>query len=140
MSKRIVTQWYSLDARVTQPGTGTWTPNASIYEQPEGLVVLVELAGVKAEEVEVHIANQKLIISGNRRDPVCAGKSGTCRVKLMEMDMGHFERIIPLPFRVEREEATALCRNGLLEVRLPRRAMGGDEVDLHQAIRLKESS
>lgn len=120
MSKRITTQWFGLDARMTHPGAGTWTPNTNLYDRADAVVVLVELAGVAAEAVEVHAAYDKLVISGCRRDPVCDPDEPPCRVKLMEMDMGHFERIIPLPCRVDSEHASARCRNGMLEIRLPK--------------------
>ena len=97
-------------------------PSANVYERPEGLVVHVELAGISADAIDVHVADQSLVISGQRDDPVCPTAGPDCRVRRMEIDYGPFERVIPLPCRVDGEHASARSRHGILEILLPRAA------------------
>jgi HSP20 family protein len=100
----------------------TWQPAIDVYETGNDVVVLIELAGVKQDEVEVIVDNNILSIRGYRRD----SKQGIKRTySQMEILWGSFQREIPLPAKVNPNEVEAFYENGLLEVILPR--LGRDE-------------
>src|SRR6266487_5124345 len=48
--------------------SATWRPLADIRESAEMLMVKIELAGMKEEEIEVTLYEDALVISGERRD------------------------------------------------------------------------
>jgi HSP20 family protein len=94
-----------------------WTPSVDVYETENEIIVLVELAGVKQDDVEVEIDDTTLVIRGDRVD----SRQGTCRIyNQMEILWGPFERAIALPGRVDVEKAKAVCDDGILEITLPR--------------------
>jgi HSP20 family protein len=83
-------------------------------EHPPRLTVVVELAGVDAEDIRLVATHRTLTIAGERRRPRDAG-----RVERMELDYGPFEREIALAGEIDPAGATASYRRGLLQVVLP---------------------
>lgn len=121
MENRFMAQWHELQRKLsgTHAGTG-WTPNTDVYECPEGLVIRMEVAGVNAETVEVHLEEQALTVRGSRRGPTGGQTQAEVRYRQMEIEYGGFERVIPLPFGVDGAAARAVVQGGFLEIRLPR--------------------
>ncbi len=95
----------------------TWQPAIDVYETGSDVVVLIELAGVKRDEIEVIVDNNILTIRGYRKD----SKQGIKRTySQMEILWGSFQREIPLPANVNTNQVKAFYENGFLEVILPR--------------------
>ena len=46
--------------------SGHWVPNTDVYTTDTGLVVKVELPGMKSENLEITMEDNRLRISGNR--------------------------------------------------------------------------
>lgn len=84
---------------------------------PPEFVVLVELAGIDPEGIEVVAGEGALWVMGARRRPQ-PGEGGHAYQR-MEIDYGRFERRISLPEDVSGEEATATYEQGLLKVVFP---------------------
>jgi HSP20 family protein len=57
----------SLAATRTDPGVpaSAWTPAADAYETPEGFVVLMDLPGLSADDVEIHVDGERLIVTAS---------------------------------------------------------------------------
>jgi len=95
----------------------TWQPAIDVYETGSDVVVLVELAGVKEDEIEVTVHNNILIVRGERRDI----KQGIKRTySQMEILWGPFERDIVLPANVNVDQIKAFYEGGFLEIVLPK--------------------
>jgi HSP20 family protein len=95
----------------------TWQPAIDVYETDSDVVVLVELAGVREDEIEVIVNNNILTIKGDRRD----SKQGIKRTySQMEILWGSFQREVPLPVNVNTNRVKAFYENGFLEVILPK--------------------
>ncbi len=94
-----------------------WQPNVDICENAEQVVVLVELAGVRRDDINISVDGLVLSVSGIRRDIMHGRKQ---RVYVLEINFGHFERLIPLPAPVDAESATATYEDGFLEIILPK--------------------
>jgi HSP20 family protein len=90
-------------------------PAVDVYraEDPLAFTVVVELAGVNPEDVEVATVGSTLVIRGVRR------RGRHERVVHMEVDYGPFERRVLLPDAVDAEAAQATYHHGLLVVTLP---------------------
>jgi HSP20 family protein len=95
----------------------TWQPAIDVYETDSEVVVLVELAGVKEDEIEVTVHNGVLTIRGERKDI----KQGIKRTySQMEILWGPFERDITLFANVNVDGIKAFYEAGILEVALPK--------------------
>ena len=96
-----------------------WTPNTDVYLTDTGLVVTVELAGMRREDLDVAVEGNQLRISGVRRDGC---RSPHCRFVVMEINYGHFESAIDLPPGYDLGSAKAAYQNGFLRVEVPLRS------------------
>jgi HSP20 family protein len=103
------------------PGT-RWAPNTDVYLVEDGLVIMVELAGIRREDLELLVEGQRLVIRGQRPD-CCRGPS--CRFLMMEINYGHFESVIELPAGYDSAKARAAYQNGFLRVDVPHLAAAG---------------
>jgi HSP20 family protein len=105
--------------RKFSPGE-TWTPAVNIYETPRLFCVLVELAGIKAEQIDLRMEGGKLVISGQRPAPNLPESDGVVRLHHMEIDHGHFCRSLELPPEVNGDEIEAFHQVGFLWIYLPK--------------------
>ncbi len=93
-----------------------WRPAADIYDTDDGVVVLLEMAGVAPGDVALSVAGTLLRIVGHRREESPRCKKG---YRLMEIHHGPFERVLPLPSPTDALKAVAAFKNGILEIYLP---------------------
>ena len=93
-----------------------WVPNSDVYAMDGGVVIKVELAGMRREDLELTIEGNRLRISGQRPDGCRAPK---CKFLVMEINYGAFESIIELPAGYDLSEAKASYQNGFLRIDVP---------------------
>jgi HSP20 family protein len=95
-----------------------WCPPTDVVEEKDRLVVLVEIAGMRAGEFHLSIDAQRLVIAGSRatRDRDCVA------YHQLEVRYGDFRTEVLLPWRVDEENVTAHYEDGFLRVELPRLA------------------
>jgi len=93
-----------------------WVPNTDVYVADGGLVIKVELAGMRREDLELTVDGNRLKISGHRPDGCRAPK---CTFLVMEINYGAFESIIELPPGYELSRAEARYQNGFLRIDVP---------------------
>ena len=84
-------------------------------DEPHRLTVVVELAGVEPESVEVVVEERALAISGERVRPRVDGQV----YEQLEIEYGPFSRVIQLVEDVDVEAAAATYERGVLTVTLP---------------------
>jgi HSP20 family protein len=96
--------------------TGRWAPNTDIYATESGLVVKVELAGMKSDSLEIIVEGQRLRISGVRPD--CC-RAPQCSFLVMEINYGPFETLLDLPAGYDLSRAKAIYVNGFLRIDVP---------------------
>jgi HSP20 family protein len=102
-----------------------WQPPVDIHETSDTVVAKMELAGARAEEIQVSLSSDSrvLTISGARTEGH-ADREGRLRCHQLEVYFGPFERPIALPASVEidRERVTAKYRDGFLVVTMHKKA------------------
>ena len=96
--------------------SGRWIPNTDVYTTDTGLVIKVELAGMKSENLEITVEGHRLRISGSRPD-VC--RAHKCNFLVMEISYGPFESVLELPAGYELSQAKAIYVNGFLRIDVP---------------------
>jgi len=93
-----------------------WVPNTDVYVTEGILVIKVELAGMRKEDLELIVEGNRLKISGQRPDGCRAPK---CTFLVMEINYGAFESIIEVPAGYDLSHAKASYQNGFLRVDVP---------------------
>jgi HSP20 family protein len=102
--------------------TPAWSPALDMYETPDAIVVLLDLAGVEPAKTEVHTEPNVLTVRGVRSERHGEYVPDEQRsYHALEIAYGRFERTVRLPPGTDAEAARASYRDGLLEITLPKR-------------------
>ena len=109
-------EFVGLSGSETSMSDSSWSPNTDVYEVDDGLVIRVELSGMRREDLQLKAEGNMLRISGMRPDDQRPPQS---KFLLMEVNFGPFETTIELPSGYDLEEAKALYQNGFLTIEVP---------------------
>ena len=91
-----------------------FTPLLDVRETEDEYLVLVDLPGVKSDDVTIEVSDRVLSISGSRV-PVETGEP-----QLSERPHGSFVRTLTLPQGVDEEKIAANYSDGVLELHVPK--------------------
>ena len=103
-----------------------WQPSVDIHETEDSVLVKMELAGTKADDLQVSLSpdDRVLTISGARTEGR-ADREGRVGCHQLEIYFGPFERSVVLPggIPLDRDGMSASYRDGFLLVTLPKRVV-----------------
>jgi HSP20 family molecular chaperone IbpA len=89
---------------------------AFIYEREDALVIVADMPGVSEKNVDIHLENDTLKISGRAE----AVEPEGYELLYSEYMPGDYERLFTLSADVDREGIKASMRHGVLRVMLPK--------------------
>jgi HSP20 family protein len=92
-------------------------PALDLYTTPESVIAKVALPGVKAEDVDVVIADDVVTVKGSFKEAKETTEAGYIH---KELSRGSFSRSFSLPTTVKAEAATATFADGVLTLGLPK--------------------
>jgi HSP20 family protein len=98
---------------------GRFAPAVDIFEDDDAVLVKVEVPGVRPEEITIDTHHHVLTIHGERRFENAERADAYHRI---ERSYGVFSRSFALPESVDAENAVAVMADGVLTIRLPKRA------------------
>ena len=93
-----------------------WTPALDLYQTNDDVVAVVELPGMRKDEIEISLHDGTLTISGERKEE----KAGEEKSARTERFVGKFRRSVSLPTRVDGSKVSATYKDGILTVTLPK--------------------
>ena len=99
-----------------EPTAGVF-PAINITEETDNYYVRAELPGIKADDLELSIANNTLTIEGERKS---GPEDENAKYHRREREAGKFSRKIILPAQIDATKADAKCNDGLLTIVLPK--------------------
>jgi len=91
-----------------------WVPATDIFANGEDLVIRVEVAGMRPEDVDITFAQGVLTVAGERRTELGTGGEDSFYVR--ERFYGAFRRAVTLPTGTKESQITAEIENGLVEI------------------------
>ncbi|MGC8834780.1 MAG: Hsp20/alpha crystallin family protein [Armatimonadota bacterium] len=112
------------EQRFTQPAqrrehvsTRVWSPPVDVYEDDDEIVLYVELAGMKQEDIHIELTSDTLTIKGERKF-----EDGDRRDKFIRVERpyGQFQRSFTLGMPVKTDQVRATYKAGVLEIHLPK--------------------
>jgi len=92
-----------------------WNPAVNVYQDKDRFTVVLELPGLKKEEIEISLHDNTLTIAGERKR-----EESSEQEFLTERLYGKFQRSLTLPTAVDAEKVKASYKDGLLQVELPK--------------------
>ena len=93
-----------------------WSPALDLYQNNDNVVAVVELPGMRREDIEISLHDETLTISGERKRDSANGE----KAERTERYIGTFRRSVTLPTRVDGNKVSATYRDGILTVTLPK--------------------
>lgn len=93
-----------------------WTPALDLYQNNDNVIAVVELPGMRKEEIEISLQDDMLVISGERKQEATPETAAT----RTECYTGTFRRSVTLPSRVDVNKVSATYKDGILTVMLPK--------------------
>ena len=94
-----------------------WAPAVDIHETEEAYVMEADLPGLKKENIDLQILEDRVILRGMRKRPERENIKGYWRYERAE---GSFERSFRVQGGVDAEKVEARFENGVLTVTLPK--------------------
>jgi HSP20 family protein len=105
--------FWSNFGRQTQLFSG-WTPALDLYQNNDNVIAVVELPGMRKEDIEISLHDGMLTIAGERKTETQGGE----KAERSERYIGKFRRSITLPTRVDANKVSATYKDGILTVTL----------------------
>lgn len=93
-----------------------WSPALDLYQDNDNFVAVVELPGMRKEDIEISLHDGSLIVGGERKSSSSNGE----KAERTERYVGSFRRSISLPAPVDANKVNATYRDGILTVRMPK--------------------
>ena len=98
--------------------TAQWPLRVDIREETDQLLLQADIPGVELKDIKIHIENNQLTISGERKFEDEQKRDTYHRI---ERAYGSFSRTFQLDGSTNLDKIQASFKNGVLEVRLPKR-------------------
>jgi HSP20 family protein len=103
------------------PATRAFAPAFDVSEVKDAYVFRADVPGVPEKELEIQVLGNVLTVAGERKNERVEGDAGR-RHFTLERGHGRFSRSFSLPDGADGERATAEVKDGVLTLRVPKRA------------------
>ncbi len=104
------------------PHTDMREPHMDMVDSGDELAFSLEMPGVKKEDIDLSLTESMLRISAKREQEVEESKGAYLH---RERTYKGYHRAVPLPTEVDADGAEATFKNGVLDVRLPKKTPEG---------------
>lgn len=108
-------------------------PVLDITENGKEYKIHAELPGMQEKDVDISINGRSLTLKGEKQEEREEKHDSTL---LRERSYGSFQRVLPLPESIDTHRVTASFKDGLLTIKLPKKAKAAKEApksDVRQA-------
>ncbi|MEM9484173.1 MAG: Hsp20/alpha crystallin family protein [Cyanobacteria bacterium P01_F01_bin.116] len=107
---------FRLDPKGNGNGFG-FVPSAEMDETDTEIHLKLEIPGMEADNLEIEVTDGAVAIKGERRSETKTEEEGRFR---SEFQYGKFERLIPMPTRIVKDQVAAEYKAGVLRLTLPK--------------------
>lgn len=104
---------------ISSMNKGQWQPLYSLYDTDDEILVLVELAGFKKDEVKTKVVEDSITMEGRREDYKKALKNPVTHRE--QIPTGQFTLEIPLHYKIENKDARLEREDGLYKIICPKK-------------------
>lgn len=94
-----------------------WVPAVDVEETKDEYLIKAEMPGMKKEDVKISLTDNMLTLSGEKKTE---SKTDDKRFHRMERSYGAFQRSFALATPVKGDKVSAVFKDGILEIRVPK--------------------
>ena len=95
----------------------SFVPSAELQETSEAIHLSIEAPGMSAKDIDIQVTADTVAVSGERKEEMLTEDKGMTR---SEFRYGRFQRVIPLPVRIQNTNVQADYKDGILKLVLPK--------------------
>lgn len=95
----------------------TFLPSAEIDETETEVHLKLEVPGMQADDLDIEVTGEAVTIRGERKSETKTEEKGSFR---SEFYYGQFERTIPMPTHVKKDQVSAEYKDGVLSLTMPK--------------------
>lgn len=114
---RVLDQFFSNDRPRFCPPERAWAPPTDVYETRQSVVIRMELAGVRREDLDIQVNGNYLVVRGRRAEQHPLKKENYHQ---MEIHYGSFARVFRMPNKMVLKDVAAEIENGFLTLTVPK--------------------
>ena len=114
---RLFDDAFSLSTRSNGNGISSFSPAAELSENGDAYNLKLEIPGMSADDLDIQATAESIAISGERKSETKHEEDGMTR---SEFRYGSFQRVIPLPGRIDHQNIAADYKDGILHLSLPK--------------------
>jgi HSP20 family protein len=92
-------------------------PAAELQETDDAVYLKLELPGMEAKDIDLQVTDKAVYVSGERKSQTKTEEKGKIK---SEFHYGKFQRVIPLPTRIQNTNVKAEYKDGILNLTLPK--------------------
>ncbi|MDB9303332.1 MULTISPECIES: Hsp20/alpha crystallin family protein [Cyanophyceae] len=96
----------------------TFVPPAELEETSDDVKLWMEIPGIDPQDLDVKVAADTVSVTGERKSEVREEEKRGMRRS--EFRYGRFQRVIPLPSRIQNDKVQADFKNGVLCLTMPK--------------------
>jgi HSP20 family protein len=104
----------------SQQQVASFAPPADLVEDEEGITVHLDVPGVRAEDLEIELENDVLVVRGARPFPYRGEGAEGAVVRRTERGFGRFERSLRVAQGLDPNAVQASLHDGVLTLRIPK--------------------
>ncbi|MDF5732998.1 MAG: Hsp20/alpha crystallin family protein [Rhizonema sp. PD38] len=90
---------------------------AEMKETEDAIHLKLELPGIEAKDLDIQVTEDSVSISVERKSETKTEEKGITR---SEFQYGKFQRVLPLPAKIQNTDVTAEYKDGILNLSLPK--------------------
>jgi HSP20 family protein len=94
-----------------------WVPAVELKDTGSELLLRAEVPGVDGKDLNIQVTSDAVLIAGEHRYENRSESQGNFR---SEFRYGSFQRVIPLPAKVQNQQVKADLKDGILTLTLPK--------------------
>jgi HSP20 family protein len=123
-------RWMQASGRWPEAVEGmAYTPTCNFKESDKEYILQFDIPGVKKDEVKIEIQNNRLTVSGERKD---SKEEKDAKHFLAETYFGSFMRSFTLPTEVDENKVDAHYEDGVLTIKVSKTAISKTkEIKIH---------
>jgi HSP20 family protein len=115
MEERMRRMWQELPLLGATSEIMEWTPRVDVSETDDEVLVKAELPGLSAEDLDIALDQDRLILKGEKKEEREKKEKG---FYMAERSFGSFYRAIQLPTEVDANKVEASFKNGVLDLKM----------------------
>ena len=108
------------EGETAESSIAEWTPILDLTEKKESFIVKMEVPGIDPKDIKIILENHVLTISGERKREE---EEKDERFYRIERSYGTFARSVRFPMPVDEKMVSAVFKNGVLTIAVPKTEM-----------------